>query len=76
MRASRQMISTKSFLLCHASSGGYQNDAGYAIRVSPGKQCLSAMLKKVLSHDHVWFTKTTASFKENESIGCYDQLVK
>jgi hypothetical protein len=41
----------------------------------PGRQCLSAVLKKVLCHDHVRFTKTTASFIENDAIGCYDRLV-
>jgi len=41
----------------------------------PGKQCHSAVRKKVLSHDHVRLTKTTASFIENDAVGCYDRLV-
>ncbi len=41
----------------------------------PGKQCISTVLKKVLSHDHVRITKATASFIENDAIGCYDRLV-
>ncbi len=40
-----------------------------------GKQCRSAVLKKVLSHDHVQITKSTASFIENDAIGCYNRLV-
>jgi hypothetical protein len=42
----------------------------------PGKQCLSAVLKKVLSHDLVRITKQTAAFIENDAVGCYDRLVK
>jgi len=41
----------------------------------PGKHCLSAVLKKVLSHDHLRLTKTGGAFIENDAIGCYDRLV-
>lgn len=33
----------------------------------PGKQCISTVLKKVFSHDHIRLTKSTASFIENDS---------
>jgi len=41
----------------------------------PGKHCLSAVLKKVLSHDHLCITKWSGAFLENDAIGCYDRLV-
>ncbi len=41
----------------------------------PGKQCLSTVLTKVLGHNHASMTKTTASFIENDAVGCYDRLV-
>jgi len=41
----------------------------------PGRQCVSAVLKKVLAHDYARLTVTTASFIENDAIGCYDRLV-
>jgi hypothetical protein len=41
----------------------------------PGKHCLSAVLKKVFSHDYIRLTKTTGAFIENDAIGCYDRLV-
>jgi hypothetical protein len=41
----------------------------------PGRQCISAVLKKVLAHDYVRLTATTAAFIENDAIGCYDRLV-
>ncbi len=41
----------------------------------PGRQCISAVLKKVLAHDYVRLTVTTAAFIENDAIGCYDRLV-
>jgi hypothetical protein len=41
----------------------------------PDKQCLSAVLKKVLSHDIIRMTKCAAAFIENAAVGCYDRLV-
>jgi hypothetical protein len=41
----------------------------------PGKHCLSAVLKKVLSRDYLRFTKTLGAFIENDAVGCYDRLV-
>jgi hypothetical protein len=41
----------------------------------PGKHCLSGVLKKVLSHDHLWLTKLSGAFIENDAVGCYDRLV-
>ena len=41
----------------------------------PGKHCLSAVLKKVLCHDHLRITKRSGAFLENDAIGCYDRLV-
>lgn len=41
----------------------------------PGKHCLSAVLKKVLCHDHLRLTKQNGAFLENDAVGCYDRLV-
>ncbi len=41
----------------------------------PGRNCHSAVLQKVLSHDIVRLTRTTAAFLENDAIGCYDRLM-
>jgi hypothetical protein len=41
----------------------------------PGKHCLSAVLKKVFSHDYLRLTKTSGAFIENDAVGCYDWLV-
>jgi len=41
----------------------------------PGRNCHTAVLHKVLSHDIVRLTRTTAAFIENDAIGCYDRLM-
>jgi hypothetical protein len=41
----------------------------------PGQRCTSALLKKVLCHDHVRLLKQTAAFVENDAVGCYDRLI-
>lgn len=41
----------------------------------PGKRCVSAVLKKVLSHDHISLMCLTAGFVENDAVGCYDCLM-
>ena len=41
----------------------------------PGKHCISAVIKKVLCHDHLRVTKRNGAFSENDAVGCYDRLV-
>jgi hypothetical protein len=41
----------------------------------PGRQCISVVLKNVLSHDYMRLTRKTAALIENDAIGCYDRLV-
>jgi hypothetical protein len=42
----------------------------------PGKCCSSAVLKKVLAHDHIRILKQTAdAFTENDAVRCYGRLV-
>jgi hypothetical protein len=41
----------------------------------PGRNCHSAVLQKVLSHDIVRLTRGTATFLENDAVGCYDRLM-
>ncbi len=36
---------------------------------------LCRLLKKVLAHDYIPLTATTAAVIENDAIGCYDRLV-
>jgi hypothetical protein len=40
-----------------------------------GKRCISAVLKKVLQHDHIRLLKQTAAFVKNDATGCYDRLI-
>ncbi len=41
----------------------------------PGRNCHSAVLHKVLSHDIVRLQCSTATFIENDAVGCYDRLM-
>jgi hypothetical protein len=41
----------------------------------PGKRCISAVLKKVLQHDHIRLQKQTAAFVESDATGYYDRLM-
>jgi len=41
----------------------------------PGKQCPSAVLKKVLAHDTIRISKRTAAFMELDAVGCYDRIL-
>jgi hypothetical protein len=40
-----------------------------------GRQCVSAVLNKQLTHDIVKHKKSTATFMENDAVGCYDRMV-
>ena len=40
-----------------------------------GQRRTSAVLKKVLCHDHIRMLKQTAVFVENDAVGCYDRLI-
>jgi hypothetical protein len=37
-----------------------------------GRQCISAILNKQLTHDIIRHTKSVAAFLENDTQGCYD----
>jgi len=39
-----------------------------------GRCCPSAVLKKILSHDHVRIMKNTAAFIEYDAMECYNPL--
>jgi hypothetical protein len=41
----------------------------------PDQRCTSAILKKVLCHDHIRMLKQTAVCVENDAAGCYDRLI-
>jgi hypothetical protein len=41
----------------------------------PGKNCISAVLKKVLEHDHIRLLRQPAAFIKNDATGCYDRLI-
>jgi hypothetical protein len=41
----------------------------------PGKHCISAVLKKKLSHDYLRLTKIAGAFIENDAVSCYDRIV-
>jgi hypothetical protein len=41
----------------------------------PGRNCHSAVLQKVLSHDIIRLTRKTAAFLVNDAVGCYDRLM-
>jgi len=69
--AKRIIIGRK--LLHHMHNFGLLPDMQYGS--VPGRHCLSAVLKKVLSHDHLRITKRSGAFLENDAIGCYDRLV-
>jgi hypothetical protein len=41
----------------------------------PGKQCISAVLHKLLCYDIARHTKEMAAFMENDAVGCFDHMV-
>jgi len=69
--AKRVIIGRK--LLHHMNDHNILPDMQYGS--VPGKHCISAVLKKILCHDHLRVTKVSGAFLENDAVGCYDRLV-
>jgi hypothetical protein len=40
-----------------------------------GKQCISAILHKVITYDIICHMRETAMFIKNNAVGCYDRMV-
>jgi hypothetical protein len=70
-QAKRILISRK--LMHHLEDKNLLSEMQFGSR--PGKQCQSAVLNKVLSHDITRLTRRPAAYMENDAIGCYDRLV-
>jgi hypothetical protein len=58
-----------------SSFGGQHITSDVQFGSRPGRHCPSAVLKKVLCHEHIRIQKTTGAFIENDATGCYDRLM-